>query len=89
MICRRRRDISMGLSTAIFSGGVEEYWIVAPLGKSVEIYYLEGEKYILEESYILQEDPEDVHYNAETEICLRGFPNIRMTLAEIFKNIDG
>lgn len=69
--------------------GVEEYWIVTPQGKSVEIYYLEGEKYILEQSYILQEDPEDAHYNAETEICLRGFPNIKMTLAEIFKNIDG
>ncbi len=30
--------------------GVEEYWIVEPQGKSVEIYYSEDGKYILEES---------------------------------------
>ncbi len=30
--------------------GVEEFWIVEPQGKSVEIYYSEDGKYILEES---------------------------------------
>ena len=32
--------------------GVEEYWIVSPQG-SVEIYYLESGKYILEQNYML------------------------------------
>ncbi len=32
--------------------GVEEYWIVSPQG-SVEIYYLEDGKYVLEQSYML------------------------------------
>lgn len=68
--------------------GVEEYWIVAPQGKSVEIYYLEDGKYILEQNYILQEDKEDDHYNAETEISLKVFPHIKMLLSEIFDGAD-
>lgn len=67
--------------------GVEEYWIVSPQG-AVEIYYLENGKYVLEQSYILQEDKEDEHYNAETMICLREFPHIKMTLGEIFEGVE-
>lgn len=67
--------------------GVEEYWIVSPQG-AVEIYYLENGKYILEESYMLQTDREDAHYNAETEISLREFPHIKMTLGEIFEGLE-
>lgn len=69
------------------SAGVEEYWIVSPQG-SLEIYYLVDGKYILEQSYMLQEDKEDKHYNAETEIRLREFPHIKMLLGEIFEGID-
>lgn len=69
------------------SAGVEEYWIVSPQG-SLEIYYLVNGKYILEQSYMLQEDKEDAHYNAETEICLKEFPHIKMLLGEIFEGID-
>lgn len=68
--------------------GVGEYWIVSPQGKSVEIYYLEEGRYILEASYILQDDKEEEHYNAETEICLREFPHIKMLLREIFEGLD-
>lgn len=67
---------------------VEEYWIVSPQGKSVEIYYLQDGKYILEESYILVEDKEDEHYNAETIISLRAFPHITMELRDIFEKVD-
>ena len=68
------------------AAGVEEYWIVSPQG-SVEIYYLEDGKYILEQNHMLQEDKEDVHYNADTEIAFREFPHIKMTLKEIFEGI--
>lgn len=68
--------------------GVEEYWIVFPEGRSVEIYYLEDGKYVLEQNYILQDDKELEGYNAETEISLRSFPNIKMTLSEIFEGLD-
>ncbi len=67
--------------------GVQEYWIVFPQGKSVEIYYLEDGRYILEQSYILQDDEEEEDYNAKAEICLRAFPNIKMTLDEIFEGL--
>ena len=66
--------------------GVEEYWIVSPVG-TIEIYYLQDGKYVLEQSYMFQGDREDEDYNAETEICLRDFPHIRMTLGEIFEGI--
>lgn len=67
--------------------GVEEYWIVSPNG-NLEIYYLDAGKYILEQKYILEEDTEDENYNAETEICLRAFPHIKMVLKDIFENLN-
>ena len=67
--------------------GVEEYWIVSPQG-SVEIYYLESGKYILEQNYMLQNDKEDEDYNGETAICLKAVPQIKMTLGEIFEGLD-
>lgn len=67
--------------------GVEEYWLVIPSG-SIEIYYLKDGRYELTYSYILQDDKEDEHYNADTIITLKDFPNISMTLAEIFENVE-
>ena len=67
--------------------GVEEYWIVSPQG-SVEIYYLNDGKYVLDQSYMLQDDKEDEDYNAETEICLKTFPHIKMSLGEIFEGVE-
>lgn len=67
--------------------GVEEYWIVSPQG-AVEIYYLKNGSYVLEQNYILQPDPEDDCYNAQTVISLRAFPNIRMALQDIFDRVN-
>lgn len=69
------------------AAGVEEYWIVSPQG-FVEIYYLSEGRYVLEQSYMLQSDREDEHYNAETEICLKAFPHIKMKLEDIFEGLD-
>ena len=66
---------------------MEEYWIVLPQG-FVEIYYLENGKYVLNQSYLLQNDKEDEDYNAEQEICLKTFPHIKMTLGEIFEGLE-
>lgn len=52
-----------------------------------EIYQKAG-SYKLNYSYILQDDPEEAHYNADTVITLKEFPNISMALAEIFADID-
>lgn len=70
------------------NAGVEEYWIIAPRERSIEIYYLKDGEYTLEQSYILQDDKELEYYNAETEISLRAFPHIKMTLAEVFEGVD-
>ena len=67
--------------------GVEEYWIVSPQ-RSVEIYYLQNGKYVLEQNYMLQDDKEAEEYNGDTEISLRAFPHIKMTLGEIFEGLD-
>ena len=48
--------------------GVEEYWIVSPQ-RSVEIYYLQNGKYVLEQNYMLQDDKEDEGYNGDTEMA--------------------
>ena len=66
--------------------GVEEYWIISPQG-FLEIYYLKDGKYILEQSYMMQDDKDDEHYNAEVEIRLKDFPHIKMTLGEIFERL--
>lgn len=70
------------------NAGVEEYWIVSPQGKSVEIYYLKNGTYTMEQNYILEEDPDDPCYNAETAISLRAFPHITMELKDIFEKVD-
>ena len=66
---------------------MEEYWIVSPQ-ELLEIYYLENEKYVLNQSYMLQDDHEAADYNAEQVICLKAFPHIKMTLGEIFEGGD-
>lgn len=68
--------------------GVEEYWIVSPHGRIVEIYRLENGRYTLTYSYILQDDREDEHYNADTILSLAAFPHIKMKLEDIFEGMD-
>lgn len=70
------------------NAGVGEYWIVSPRERAVQIYYLEDGEYQLIYSYILQDDKDEAHYNADTVITLREFPNISMTLEELFENVE-
>lgn len=64
--------------------GVEEYWIVDPKAHSLETYHLKNSTYQLVNVYMLEEDPSDSAYNAEVEIALISFPNIRIVLSDIF-----
>lgn len=73
--------------TAYAKLGIDEYWIVQPKEKSVEVYYLDDGKYELNQSYILDDDVESEDYNAETVLTLKAMPNISMTLAEIFEGV--
>lgn len=67
--------------------GIDEYWIIMPKDKSVELYYLENGKYSLSASYILEDDQENADYNADVVLTLRAMPNISMTLEEVFEGI--
>lgn len=51
-------------------------------------YIIKNGKYTLEQNYILEEDPDDPCYNAETAISLRAFPHITMKLKDIFEKVD-
>lgn len=66
----------------------EDEWLVNYRGRSMEIYYLEDGKYNLEALYMLEDDPQDEDYNADTVISLRTMPHISMTLGEIFEGSD-
>ncbi len=68
--------------------GVDEFWLIEPRGKSLEIYYLKNGHYVLEKSYLLIEDRNNEDYNADELITLRLFPAISMTLQEIFRDSD-
>ena len=67
--------------------GVDEYWIVRPKDRSVEVYHLDCERYILAASLIMEDDNEHPDYNADTILSLKSMPNISMTLAEIFEGL--
>ena len=60
---------------------------MSPQG-SVEIYYLENGRYVLQQHYMFQSDKEEEDYNAEQEIVLKTFPHIRMTLGDIFEGVE-
>lgn len=67
------------------AAGVSEYWIVNPLG-TLDIYYLVEGHYVLEQSWTLDdEDESDEDYNANALISLREFPDISMTLGDVFE----
>lgn len=64
--------------------GVDEYWIVTPSG-IIETYYLDNGKYALNETYDICRDKESFDYNENTQIALRCYPKVIMTLGEIFE----
>lgn len=64
--------------------GVDEYWILTPNG-FLEIYYLEGTKYKLQDYYDLCRDKNSNNYNECKEITLRQFPNIAIKLGQIYE----
>lgn len=68
--------------------GIDEYWIISPRERSVEVYYLEDEKYKLVGSHILVEDEEDENYNAELLLTMRALPTVSIVLKDIFENVE-
>lgn len=77
----RDRNVKMKIYE---SAGVGEFWMVVPNGV-VEIYYLEGGEYTLKRRLILCDDKYDADFNADETLSLRDFPDVTMTLGEIFE----
>ena len=68
--------------------GIDEYWIISPKEKAVEIYQLEDGCYKLVGCHILVEDEEDENFNADMVLTLKAMPAVTIVLREIFENID-
>lgn len=68
--------------------GVDEYWIISPKERSVEIYYLKDHAYELVGLYILVDDEESEDYNADTVLQLKAMPSISIILRDIFDDIE-
>ena len=68
--------------------GVDEYWIISPRERSVEVYYLEEGKYNLVGSHILVEDEEDENYNAALPLTLKALPTVSIIFQDIFENVE-
>lgn len=78
---KRDRGIKKDIYESV---GVDEYWIISPIERALEIYYLKDGRYVLEESYIVDDEEGSEYYNLNQVIKLRCFP-ITMTLEDIFK----
>lgn len=65
--------------------GVSEYWVISTRGL-LDVYYLEDGKYELHESYELCTEEGHEYYNVNTPITLREFPQVSVTMGEIFED---
>lgn len=77
---KRDRDTKFKIYEAL---GVSEYWIINPRGELL-IYYLNDGKYYLKDVFMYCDDIESNDYNVGQVVALREFPNISMTLGDIF-----
>lgn len=68
--------------------GVDEYWIIDPFSRSIEVYHLDDKSYALQYVAMLDDNPDSESYNAKHEIVLSAFPNVRVTLEEIFEEVQ-
>ena len=67
--------------------GVKEYWLIDPMKKKIEIYYLQTGKYILQESYVMEKNEKSSDYNTEISIVLKNVSVVRVTIGEVFSEI--
>ncbi len=68
--------------------GIDEYWIISPKERSVEVYYLAENAYKLVASHILVQDEEDENFNADLQLTLRSLPVVSISLENIFESVE-
>lgn len=75
------------------SSGVPEYWIVDPLHKSIEVYFLQGGRYVLDNLYTLysaeelEEMTEEEKALVVTEFKRHLYDDLTIRLDDIFGDI--
>ena len=67
--------------------GVEEYWLIDPTSKKIEIYYLQAGKYVLQDSYVMEDNKKNPACSKEVSISLKNVPAISMTIENVFYGI--
>ena len=67
--------------------GVKEYWLIDPIKKKIEIYYLQTGKYILQELYAMEDIEKGSDYNIEISTALKNVSVVRVTIGEVFSEI--
>jgi len=69
--------------------GVKEYWLIEPAAKSVEIYLLKDGVYDLDEIYSIPNvDYDDDKENAVTSFSVNLFPDLVVSLDDVFEYVD-
>ena len=75
------------------AAGVKEYWIVTPLGKSVEVYLNENDRFELDDIYTEYDEQDlarmDEKERAEvkTEIPVSFYDDFRVSVKEFFEDV--
>ena len=75
------------------AAGVKEYWIVSPIGRSVEVYYNENGIFQLDAAYTdysdwdLERMDDDERNAIREEIPVSLYKDFRVNIKEVFKDI--
>ncbi|MBQ1875788.1 MAG: Uma2 family endonuclease [Selenomonas sp.] len=76
------------------AAGVKEYWLITPLGKTVEVYYLENGRLELHETYACYTDEElaemepDDRAAAPQDIPVSLYEDFHISLRDLFWDVD-
>ena len=75
------------------AAGVKEYWIVSPIGKTVEVYYNESDSFVLDAVYPIYDEldlsrmDEDERKAICWEIPVSLYKDFRVNINDVFKDL--
>lgn len=75
------------------AAGVKEYWIVSPIGKTVEVYYNENGSFVLDAAYTIYDEldlsrmDDDERKAIRWEIPVSLYKDFRVNINDVFKDL--